>query len=205
MTKKVENIPFDELDPAPRPERKAHRGPLVLSGRENQVDQLIEAKRQMDDWKRELEECRKDLQTAATDLRKVCEEQGMFSQQVVLRGHDENASLSYGNQFKKMKRSLKPELDKHLGSFADELFEVEETATVVPAKLEELWALIEAEGLNPADFLEVDESVVPKDDFRRRRYELRKQMTPEQNAAVDLVTDYAAHSPTLTVPKKISE
>ena len=78
------------------------------------------------------------------------------------------------------------------------LFEAKKRITLRGDKAEELRKLLESQGLDPSEFLETDECLQFAKDFRRKRFDLRGNLSDVQNDTLDTLTDQASSRPSLT-------
>jgi hypothetical protein len=177
----------------------AKKDPVVVTGREKIVDQLVHAKREMEGWKESMENCRAELEPIANGLRVEAEMAGIFAKTITVRGTENNVTLQYKDAFSKIDLRCKKDLENALGGFFPKLFEEAVTSSVYTDKMDRLKAILIAAGEDPSHFIEEDKFIKPVAEFRKSRYELRKQMTEEQNAAIDMVVEQTQHRPTLAV------
>lgn len=180
---------------------KAKGADVIVTGYEQQVDNLIESKQEMDNWAELMENVRVDLEAVASEARINAEASGIFNRKVVVRGSEKDVKLSFGNAFSKIDMKSIPEIKNQLGKHFDKLFFEKEVASVIPSQLQRLVDLIENAGHDVDEFLELSKHLAPVPEFRERRFELRHKMTDSQNNAADIIADQAGYRPSLTVPK----
>lgn len=178
--------------------------PMVL-GHEEQVDRLIDSKITIEGEEKVIASIRPSLEHAAVDLRKNLEEKGDFTKTVLVKGSSQNVSLSFSDAYAKIDVAVEGQLKQLLGPVYDELFVRCRSVSVWASAAERLlqmastYAVSGISGAMLLSELTIDEYLKPVPEFRKKRFEMRSKLTPQQNDALDSVVSQVANRPSLGV------
>jgi len=190
---------IDIQTPAPAAVVRTEDEIILVRDQVADAEAAIEAKAQIDIASAKLEKARKVLEPIAQELQRKTAKQGMFSSKVQFQGSESRATFTFTNAFSSLDTRMKPPLVKSLGpDVTDHLFESKERITLRGDKAEELHKLLEAQGLDPSEFLETDKCLQFQKDFRRKRFDLRANLSDAQNDTLDVLMDQASSRPSLT-------
>jgi hypothetical protein len=172
---------------------------ILIRGQNNATDSAIKAKADIDSAGIALEQARATLEPLAKAARLEAERAGHFTKAVQFQGSEQRATFSFTNAFRSLDLRMRAHLSITVGpDVTDHLFEERERTTLKADKAEELRKILKAQGLDPDDFLETDQHLAFNREFRRRRFELRPQLSDAQNNILDHVEESAAARPALT-------
>lgn len=198
MTKRAPQVAVPADVPPKVTTKNKKPQPVVLTGHEKVVDILAEKKSEIEAAGGVIEHSRLVLDPIVSKFRTGREAEGEFTKSIQVCGTKANATYTFRDSFAKIDTSVESDLKKLLGTHYPELFDRKKVTTVKndDASMAKLRELAKVHGF--LDLLEEDEFLQPVDDFRKRRYEKRTALTPEQNKALDDVVKQVEVRPALS-------
>lgn len=174
---------------------KSSKVEIQVPGCEGQVDDLFEAQEYIDEGNAVIDNLRPFVQTAADTSRIEAERHGGFAKTVSVLGTKGEITFTFGNRFSEIPLQDEESLRTALTPAVFEtLFERAKKVKVRPEAMSDLLALLDDE----ADkFLEVEEVVVAKKNFRETRFELRDSLSESVNETLDAVVDRFGAKPSM--------
>jgi hypothetical protein len=174
----------------------------AITDRKADVDRLIECKRAADQASADFTKVRRTLEMVAGNLRIELEEQGKFTTKVQMVGTQETVDLSYTDQFKTLTPDEAEVVRTTIGKPAFKgLFEETRTynfkGDLDRGRAAKLRKLLTEAGEDPSEWIESSTCFSSKEDFRRTRFELRKELNDVANVALDLVVARTQYEPRL--------
>jgi G3E family GTPase len=191
----------------PESKSKSKRAPrvkadesIVVTRYTAEADKLITNKTDLDGAKKQLDAVRRVLEPIAKTAQLEAEREGNFATKVLFQGSKQRACFTFTNSFGALNEEAKGLVEGAIGDEPfDALFEESQSMRVRSDKLQELRDAVEAAGLDPSDFFVTETVYAPVNEFRRTRFEMRGQLSEEQNEVLDSVTDQLGARPSLTV------
>ena len=184
--------------PTAVPTKNKKPAPVVLTGHEKVVDLLALKHSEIEAAQGVVAHTRTSLDPVVTKFRIGREAEGEFTKTIQVAGTKANATYTFRDSYAKIDVSVEQNLKALLGPTYDKLFERKKTVSVKTddASMNRLRQLALVHGF--MDLLEEDEFLVPVDDFRRQRFEMRGELTSAQNKALDDVVKQVSGKPALS-------
>jgi hypothetical protein len=179
------------------PTEKKKSSQLIITGHETTVAKMRADQKLLDSLTDSLQEQKTDLRAAVGKVRLREEKRGRFHKTVILPSADgEDAKVIFQNKFNKIdvkhEGALKKALNGHASKLINRRFELkvkpETTLKALKAALGDKFEAL-------SSLIDVHEFLAISGEFMETRAQLRPNLTAEENAACDAITEQCQQPP----------